>query len=257
VIGAVSDTWDPGQYERFERERSQPFYDLLALVEPVPGGRVVDLGCGTGQLTAELHRHTGAATTLGIDSSAAMLDRTTVVVESAIGPTFELGDITSFDAVDEYDVVFANASLQWVDDHPALLGRLVRALRSGGQIAVQVPANHDTASHVVAADLAEEMGVVGRRFPVLAPEIYAELLFDLGMVDRHVRLQVYGHELAGPEEVVEWVKGTLLTDYRRKLGDRRYDEFEAEYRRRLLPLLGDRRPYLFAFKRILFHARRP
>ena len=67
------DAWDPGQYLKFGAQRAQPFFDLLALVDPVPGGEVVDLGCGTGELTARLHAHTGARHTLGIDSSAAML----------------------------------------------------------------------------------------------------------------------------------------------------------------------------------------
>ena len=49
---ASTDTWDPDTYHRFQAERRQPFDDLLALVEPVPSGRVVDLGCGTGELTA-------------------------------------------------------------------------------------------------------------------------------------------------------------------------------------------------------------
>jgi trans-aconitate 2-methyltransferase len=249
---STADTWNPDQYERFERERSQPFWDLLALVEPVEGGCVVDLGCGTGALTAELHRHVGAATTVGLDTSSSMLER--APVGAGDGLTFALGDIRSFDGA--YDVVFSNAALQWVDDHPPLFARLAGALRPGGQLAVQMPANHDHPSHVIAAEVAEELGGVGRRFPVLAPETYAALLFDLGLVERHVRMQVYGHELASTGDVVEWVKGTLLTDYRRQFDDERYATFEDEYRRRLLGVLGERRPYLFAFKRILLHARR-
>jgi trans-aconitate 2-methyltransferase len=68
-----TDTWDPDQYERFERERSAPFFDLLELVQPCPGGRVVDLGCGTGELTRVLHERTRAGDTVGLDSSPAML----------------------------------------------------------------------------------------------------------------------------------------------------------------------------------------
>jgi len=67
------DAWDPGQYDRFAAERRQPFVDLLALCRPVPGGTIVDLGCGPGGLTVELHRALGAAHTTGIDLSAAML----------------------------------------------------------------------------------------------------------------------------------------------------------------------------------------
>ena len=72
---ALSDGWQPDQYARFRDEREQPFHDLLALVSPVPGGRVVDLGCGTGVLTRVLHEHTQAAETVGVDRSDAMLDK--------------------------------------------------------------------------------------------------------------------------------------------------------------------------------------
>src|SRR5919201_301947 len=75
VTADVRDAWDPDRYRRFAGERSAPFWDLLDLVRPVPGGRVVDLGCGSGELTAELHRALAAAETLGLDSSAAMLAR--------------------------------------------------------------------------------------------------------------------------------------------------------------------------------------
>jgi trans-aconitate 2-methyltransferase len=90
-VTVPTDTWDPAQYERFERERSAPFFDLLDLVEPCPGGRVVDLGCGTGELTRALHERTRAGSTLGLDSSQAMLERS--AEHAGDGLTFELGDI--------------------------------------------------------------------------------------------------------------------------------------------------------------------
>src|SRR4051794_16386721 len=114
-----SDVWDPAQYERFAAERRQPFDDLLALVQPVPGGRAVDLGCGNGSLTVELHRHLGAASTVGLDSSPAMLDG---AVDEP-GVRFEVGDLSTYVADAPLDVVFANAALQWVPDHVPLLAR--------------------------------------------------------------------------------------------------------------------------------------
>ena len=63
------DTWDPEQYGRFAAERRQPFLDLLALLHPIPSGRAVDLGCGTGELTRALHERLGAAETLGIGAT--------------------------------------------------------------------------------------------------------------------------------------------------------------------------------------------
>ena len=255
------DTWDPAQYEQFERERSAPFFDLLDLVEPRPGGRVVDLGCGTGELTRSLHERTGASTTLGIDSSQAMLERS--AAHAGDGLTFELGDIGAWTPSEAFDLVFTNAALHWVDDHPALFARLTAALSPGGQLAVQVPANHDHASHLVAERVAgeepfrEALGGYVRRSPVLAPEHYAALLHRLGYESQHVRLQVYLHVLPEPAAVVDWVKGTLLTDYKRRLTESAYDEFVARYRKLLLAELPDERPYPFTFKRILLWGRLP
>ena len=256
---AAVDTWDPEQYERFAAERSAPFWDLLSLVRPVPGGRVVDLGCGSGELTAALHRRLEAAETLGLDSSPAMLERA-AALEGA-GLRFELGDIAGFDQ-GGWDVVFSNAALHWLPDHAGLFARLVAALNQGGQLAVQMPANHDHPSHVVAAELAgaepfrAALGGYRRASPVQAPEWYADLLDRLGLADQHVRLQVYLHHLAARDEVVEWVKGTLLTDYQARMPAAQFEEFLAAYRRRLLPLLEDTHPYRYPFKRLLLWGRR-
>lgn len=254
------DSWDPGQYERFSDERSAPFFDLLGLVEPCPGGRVVDLGCGTGEPTRVLHERTGASATLGIDSSQAMLARSES--HAGEGLSFELGDIAGWRPAEPFDVVFSNAALHWVDDHDELFARLTDAVRPGGQLAVQMPANHDHASHLTAERVAAEepfseaLGGYVRKSPVRSPEFYAELLARLGYSEQHVRLQVYLHVLPEPAGVVDWVKGTLLTDYRRRLPDDLYESFVARYRELLLAELPDERPYPFTFKRVLLRARR-
>lgn len=252
------DTWDPERYGRFAAERAAPFDDLLALVRPVPGGRVADLGCGGGELTARLHRHLQAAETLGLDSSPAMLERAAGLAGG--GLRFELGDIAGF-AGGGWDVVLSNAALQWLPDHEALFGRLAAALGPGGQLAVQMPANHDHPSHLVAAEVAAAepfapaLGGYVRRSPVQAPEWYAELLDRLGLADQHVRLQVYLHRLAARDQVVEWVRGTLLTDYQARMPPDLFGRFLAAYRQRLLPRLADTRPYRYPFKRLLLWGR--
>jgi trans-aconitate 2-methyltransferase len=255
---AAVDTWDPERYGRFAAERAAPFFDLLALVRPVPGGRVVDLGCGSGELTAQLHRLLAAGETLGLDSSPAMLERAGPL--AAGGLRFELRDIAGF-GDGRWDVVFSNAALHWLPDHQALFGRLVAALAGGGQLAVQMPANHDHPTHLVAAEVAGEepfgsaLGGYRRISPVQAPEWYATLLDRLGLVEQHVRLQVYLHHLAGREQVVEWVRGTLLTDYAARLPAELFERFLASYRERLLPRLEDTRPYRYPFKRLLLWGR--
>jgi trans-aconitate 2-methyltransferase len=262
VTNSGATQWDPDQYERFKAERARPFWDLVALVQPCPGGRVVDLGCGTGELTQELHRVLGASETVGIDSSATMLERARPL--AGAGLRFEEGDIATWEP-EPYDVVFSNAALHWLPDHRRLLARLTRALPVGGQLAVQVPANTDHPSHTVGMEIAGEAPFVNvfaddpppdPATRVLAPEEYAELLDQLGFGEQHVRLQVYVHHLASSADVVEWVKGTHLTYFRTRLTDELYELFVERYRRRLLDVIGEREPYLYTFKRILFWGRR-
>ncbi len=260
---ATSDAapWDPDQYERFKAERARPFWDLLALVQPSPGGRIVDLGCGTGELTRALHLELGASETVGIDSSSTMLERARPFAGD--GVRFEQGDIATWEP-GPYDVVFSNAALHWVPDHRSLLARLTQAIPAGGQLAVQVPANTDHPSHTVAMELASESPFVDALADpppdpatrVLAPEVYAELLDRLGFSEQHVRLQVYMHHLDSSGDVVEWVKGTHLTFFRARFSDELFERYVEQYRRRLLDVIGDRQPYLYTFKRILFWGRR-
>jgi trans-aconitate 2-methyltransferase len=262
----VTDAWNPSTYHRFAAERRQPFDDLLGLVTPVPGGRVIDLGCGSGELTVELHRHTKAAETVGVDTSPAMLAEASRHTTDHL--RFVRSDLSRFpdETGGEFDVVFSNAALHWVPDHSQLLGRLAAGLAPGGQLAFQVPANFDHPSHLAARHVAETepfaarlaaAGVGARPEPVLPPERYAELLDEDGFTDQHVRLQVYGHHLASTDDVVDWVRGTLLTPYQAAFSDDDFAGFLDAYRVELRRRLGERRPYFYPFKRILAWARRP
>ena len=248
----ATDAWDPQQYTRFQAERDQPFLDLLALVEPVDRPVVADLGCGDGRLTALAHERLGAASTLGIDNSPAMLAE----AQPGDGLRFELGDIAAWSG--EADVILANASLQWVPDHPTVIDRWRASLRPGGQLAVQVPTNADHPSHLVAAEVAAELDLPIEPDPVernvLRPERYAQLLVDLGAERQHVRLQVYAHPMSSSADVVEWVKGTTLTRVKRVTDAAGYEHFLERYRARLLEVIGDRSPYTYLFKRVLFCA---
>jgi trans-aconitate 2-methyltransferase len=263
VDGVVMmDTWDPRQYDKFQREREQPFFDLLALVRRETGMRVVDLGCGTGALTRTLHERLAARETIGIDRSAKML-ATALSAPVAAGLTFEVATIDDFlDRSGLHDLIFSNAVLHWVDDHATVLERLTARLAPHGQLAFQVPANHTDVAHLVADELTSvepfhtAFGGWRREVSVLPPETYARVLYRLGFADPIVRLIVYPHVLAGPDEVVEWTRGTLLTAYQERLPAPLFDEFVAEYRRRLLARFAQTaevatRPFFYPFKRIL------
>jgi trans-aconitate 2-methyltransferase len=254
------DTWNPAQYEKFRREREQPFFDLLALIRPAPDMRIVDLGCGTGKLTRVLHNQLHARDTVGLDRSARMLEEARADTLPP-GLRFDVQSIEQFDAGNEYDVVASNAALHWVEDHPALISKLANALRPGGQLACQIPAMHDNLSHTIADQLAvtefrDDFNGWRRPQPVLQPDEYSRLLHRLGFAEQRVELVVYPHVLPSRDDVVEWMKGTLLTEYDRHLAPGRFPAFLEAYRTRLLGQLEDTRPFFFPFRRILFWGRR-
>jgi trans-aconitate 2-methyltransferase len=259
--------WNPTQYHRFADERSRPFVDLLDLVQPGPSvHRAVDLGCGSGELTAMAVDRLGLTDTLGVDNSPAML--AAAADHARPGLRFEHGDIAGWTSSGDHHLVLANASLQWVPHHAAVLARWTAALAPGGQIAVQVPSNAHQPSHVVAREVAALPRFAAAFGPggppvdpvernVLAPEDYARLLYDLGFVHQHVRLQVYPHLLGESRDVVEWVRGTSLTRFQKVLPADVFADFLAEYEARLLDRIGVHSPYFFPFRRVLFWARLP
>ncbi len=256
----TADSWDPGQYAKFLRERSAPFFDLLDLVEPRTGMRAVDLGCGTGELTRQLHERLGCRETLGIDQSAKMLEKSAAF--AGPGLRFEKGTVESFVPDVPFDLVFSNAALHFVERHGDLWPRLASFLAPGGQMAVHLPANQDHPTHVTAREVAceepfaEALGAYVLPNNLLPVEAYATFFHRLGFARQSVRLVVYTHLLESRESVVEWVKGSILTEFQSRLAPDLYERFLETYRRRLLPRLVEERPYFFTFKRVLMHAAR-
>lgn len=257
----TSDAWNPQQYDKFKEERSQPFFDLMALLEPHENAHVVDLGCGTGELTSQLHQRLKAKNTVGIDSSEEMLKKAASVASS--GLTFYRGDVENWNPSEKFDVVFSNAALQWCSDHPKLFKKLKESLRPNGQLAIQIPMNHDYPTHILANQMSNEEPWASllktekyeKHKTMLTPEEYSTLLFKLGFKKQKIFLRVYGHELESREGVIEWVKGTLLTYFKSRLSEADYNNFLVQYRARLFAQLPDDKPFFYPFKRILIWGR--
>lgn len=228
-------TWDPDRYLAYADERGRPFVDLLARVRSDRPARVVDLGCGPGNLTALLARRWPDATVHGVDSSPEMIE-TAVRDHDAL--TFEVGDVRSWAASDnDVDVLVSNAALQWVPDHLDLLPRLVGQLRPGGWLAFQVPGNFDEPSHTIRHDLAAEAPYAAYTAGAVVPashdpRIYLGALAALGC-EVDVWETTYLHVLSGPDPVFTWVSGTGARPTLQALPEDLRPAFEEEFRRRL------------------------
>ena len=222
--------WDPVQYARFGDERGRPFFDLLGRVGAPAPGRVVDLGCGSGELTATLAERWPEAQIEGLDSSEEMIAR--AVASEHV--SFSVQDARDLDA-DGIDVLLSNAMLQWVPDHGALLTRWAHELPAGAWLAIQVPANFDAPSHRLMRELADTPhwrsrleGVLRHGGAVASPVEYLELLSAAGMRVEAWQTE-YVHVLDGPDPVLEWVRGTGLRPVLAALDADAARAFEAEY----------------------------
>lgn len=255
----MSHSWNPKTYRKFEKERSEPFYDLLSLIQPKKEMNIVDLGSGTGDLTLNLYHTLKPNFLFGIDSSLEMLEESKKLENSNL--KFNLGSIESFNPTEKYDLIFSNAALQWVDNHGKLFPRLIQYLNEEGQLAIQLPANDDYPTHALARELAQELPYAeflntGRKSNVLNIEEYSNMLYTLGFQRQVVRLQVYAHLLDSTENVIDWVKGTLLNYYKSRLSNEMYNQFLKIYRKRLLDKIGWSSPFFFPMKRILIWAQK-
>lgn len=253
-------SWDPAQYNKFASEREQPFWDLADMICEVEHPDLVDLGCGDGRLTSALHERLGAKSTLGVDFSDHMLSSSRNIDNAEI--KFEKSDITTWTPNRTFDIIFANASLQWVTNHPNTISHLKQFLKPRGQLAVQVPNNADHPVYLLASKLGEKC--LGNNAPqdtvaknVLKVEEYSTILYRLGFENQNVRMQVYCHRLASSLDTLEWVKGTSLNRFKAVMSEEKYANFLNEYRNLLLAELGNESPYLFTFKRILMWAQLP
>jgi len=251
--------WDPKLYHKFQAERSAPFYDLLALVEIRPTLKVVDLGCGTGELTRHLAETLPDSNVTGIDSSSQMLDAARAAAHTVPSMRFEQGDQSQLTG--EWDLIFSNAALHWSENHRELIPRLYERLTPGGQIAVQIPSNHNHISHQIYRETASEepfqsvLNGFQRYAPVLSIDEYARLFFDCGAENIVVFEKVYPHILEDGDAVVEWISGTALVPYFERLGEHK-EEFVNAIRAKMRAALPET-PVFYPFRRTLFSARKP
>lgn len=250
--------WSPDQYLRFQEQRFAPFADLLPLVTVRPNLRVVDLGCGTGELTRQLADTLPNSDVLGLDSSAEMLAR--AQVQERPGLRFAAGDLRELPH--GWDLIFSHAVIQWVPDHDTLIPQLLSKLNAGGQLVVQMPSNHTHPTHTFMVATAQEepfrsaLNGWTRQVPVLAVERYAELLFANGGRDLTVFEKVYPHVLPDADAMAEWTRGTALIPYLERLPEALHEPFLERYREQLRARYPET-PVFYGFRRILFAATLP
>lgn len=253
--------WNPALYRRYEDERTRPAQELLARVPLTGAARVVDLGCGPGNSTELLVQRFSGAAVVGTDNSEAMLVSARERLPQA---RFELSDIARWQPELPPDLIYANASLQWVPDHETLIPRLFAALAPGGVLAIQMPDNREEPTHRLMREVAAEapwaqaIGDADKLRTMLLPiDGYYDLLAaDAAQVD--VWRTAYQHPMASAAAIVEWVRGTGLKPFVDRLPAELQASYLAAYERRVdaaYPPRADGKR-LLAFPRMFIVARR-
>jgi len=208
-------TWSAKQYSTFEAERTRPVRDLVAAV-PTPVVRsAVDLGCGPGNSTEVLAQRFPDAVVTGMDNSD---DMVAAARKRLPALRFDQADIGTWNPPELFDVILANASLQWLPDHAKLYPRLAGRLSAGGCLAVQTPDNLDEPAHRLARETAADgpwaaqIGHTQHHERHSAGFYYELLRPHCSHVD--VWRTTYFHPLAGgAQAVVEWFKSTALRPF--------------------------------------------
>ena len=253
--------WDAGRYLAFADERTRAAADLLARVPLAAPARVVDLGCGPGNSTALLAARYPGATITGLDSSPAMLAEARRTLPDL---AFVEADLAAWEPEAPPDLIYANAVLQWLPDHAALLPRLAGFLAPGGCLAVQMPDNLDEPSHRLMREVAAEApfrdalaGAAGARTALGSVQDYDTWLSRAGCsVD--LWRTTYIHPLPGHRGIVEWVRATGLRPFLAPLAPDEQAAYLARYEARLreaYPAQEDGR-VLLPFPRLFLVARR-
>ena len=237
-------SWSARQYVAFEDERTRPARDLLAAVPPVDARSAIDIGCGPGNSTELLVERFANATVRGLDSSTNMIDAARKRLPQL---QFDTADIDTWNEPGPFDVIFANAVLQWVPDHASLLPALASKLSDGGSLAIQMPDNLNEPSHRLMREVAANgpwasklADAAGQRTDMASASGYFSMLRPhCARVD--VWRTTYHHQLRdGAAGVVEWFKGSGLIPFLSPLTE----EERAQYLQRYLAEVAKAYPAL-------------
>ena len=258
--------WDANLYLKFADARLRPALDLMGRLDPANGARaghaIYDLGCGAGNISRILAERFPEAPVVGVDSSEEMLAKArTQTVDKRV--TFTAGDLTHFKPGLPPSILYSNAAYQWVENHIDYFPGLLKLLPSGGQLAIQMPRNHEAPSHALMRQAAQagpwrdKLAKVGGIRSVFEPGRYYDALKPL-CSDLDVWESIYQQVLTGKDPVAQYTAGSGLRPYMAVLNEAEQTGFYDTYAKPLAeayPMRPDGIT-LFPFRRLFIVARR-
>ncbi len=237
--------WNAEQYEGRHSYVWQFGGSLVELLQPRQGERILDLGCGTGQLTAEIAA--SGAQVVGLDSSPDMLGQAR---QNYPKLKFVLADATSFSFEEPFDAVFSNAALHWVKDAEASVQCIAAALRPGGRIVAEFGGQ---------GNIREILAALGAVFGAAAEELcpwrfcgiseYTTLLEQHGLEVRQASLFDRPTPLEGERGMEDWIE-MFCGSYFRDLSADRAKEKVREVAAHLRPKLYREGVWILDYRRL-------
>jgi trans-aconitate 2-methyltransferase len=226
--------WDPDRYLRFADHRTRPGMELASRIPDIDARSIVDLGSGTGHLTAHLAERWPEASILGIDSSEEMVERARLDHPSL---EWVVDDVGTWQPKEPVDLLFSSAALHWVDDHAGLFRRLRSYLAAGGVMAVQMPDNWKAPTHLIPAQVLDEGEWPEQaRSALMRDRLSQPAAYAQWMQPARVDLwrTTYYQVLTGDEPVWKWVTGSVLRPVLAALKGSEKDRFSEICRARYL-----------------------
>ena len=246
--------WDAGLYDGKHAFVWQLGAALLELLTPRPGERILDLGCGTGHLTAQLAD--AGAEVVGLDSAPAMIAQARQAYPHL---RFEVADARNFAFPEPFDAVFSNAVLHWVREPEPVIACVFRALKPGGRFVAELGGRGNV--RALAAALEGAAGAAGCRpfvspwyFPALGE--YAALLERGGLEPTFATLFDRPTPLQGEGGLRDWI-AMFAGEYLGSLPPDRREEFLAKVEELARPVLYRQGTWTADYRRLRVVARRP
>lgn len=253
--------WDPYQYLQFKRERTQPSIDLVARIQMDDPRTIIDIGCGPGNSTQILLRRWPHADILGLDKSEKMIQKAR---QDYPHQKWIVGDASTLDTHQTYDIVFSNAAIHWIPRHEILLQRLFQKVNENGILAIQVPTNQESPLYKAILRVSKSgkwnTFTTGREAAITYHS--AEYYYgQLSLYTKEITIweTIYYHIMNSHQELIDWYKSTAMKPYLDSLPT---DESRAEFEKEILieckaaySLQRDGK-ILYPFKRLFFTARK-
>lgn len=249
--------WNPEVYNQFKNIRYQPFFDLMNLVAAENLYRAADVGCGTGEQTSLLSQRFENCYFTGIDASDEMLAEADKYKKKMLD--FRLSTIETFTNTDsKWDLIFSNAALQWVDNHKELFPRLISKLNKNGQLAVQMPFQHDNILNKILLNMVTEkpfnqlLGGFRREPPLLQIDDYATIMLECGLQELNISLKVYPIIAVNEMDLYRFISGSALIPYMERLDAAGQELFKSLFIERVKEQFP-KFPAIYSFKRLLLY----